>query len=107
MKRIKRFGIWQAAKVGAVIYFILSAIFIIPVWIFGAMFSALVPESYDFSAMFLLLMPFIYAIVGFIVSAVSCVIYNITAGWIGGIEVEIEEITTIGGTYAQSSPPQV
>ena len=35
-------------------------------------------------------MPVMYAVFGVIFGAISAWIYNLVAGWIGGIEVEVE-----------------
>src|SRR4051794_31870455 len=37
-----------------------------------------------------LMMPVIYAAMGFILGVVTAAIYNLVANWIGGIEVEVE-----------------
>jgi hypothetical protein len=39
---------------------------------------------------FLIVMPFFYGIIGFIMTAISCLIYNLIAKWTGGIELEFE-----------------
>ena len=39
----------------------------------------------------MLFIPFIYAIFGFIFVAIGCLIYNLVAHYVGGIEVELEE----------------
>ncbi len=93
MKRIKRFGIYQTSKVAAIIYFLISAIFVSPF----ALVSSLMGTNSAFSSVFpfgggvfFIIIPFFYGIVGFIVTAISCFFYNLTANWTGGIEVEIE-----------------
>ena len=35
-------------------------------------------------------MPVIYGVLGFVIGVVGAAIYNLVAGWIGGIEVEVE-----------------
>src|SRR6266513_1379 len=37
-----------------------------------------------------LFMPVIYDVMGFIFGVIGAAIYNLVAGWIGGIEVEVE-----------------
>ncbi len=39
---------------------------------------------------FALMMPFFYAAMGFVAGVVSAWVYNLIAGWIGGIEVDVE-----------------
>jgi hypothetical protein len=36
------------------------------------------------------MMPFFYAAMGFVAGVVSAWVYNLIAGWIGGIEVDVE-----------------
>jgi hypothetical protein len=38
----------------------------------------------------LVLIPFIYAVVGYIVAAIACWLYNIVAGWSGGVAFTLE-----------------
>jgi hypothetical protein len=37
-----------------------------------------------------ILAPVLYGIVGFIIGALAALVYNLVAGWIGGIEIELE-----------------
>jgi hypothetical protein len=39
---------------------------------------------------FAILVPLIYAVMGFVSGAIGALIYNLVASWIGGIEVEVE-----------------
>ena len=34
--------------------------------------------------------PIFYGVMGFIVGVIGAFVYNIVAGWVGGIEVEVE-----------------
>ncbi len=106
MKRVKRFGIYQTSKVVAVIYFIITAIVMIPFGLFSAMFgtNTLIPGVPINGGIVMVFLPFIYAIAGFIFSAISCFVYNIIAQWTGGIEVEIEttgEINEVGNMLVE------
>ena len=38
-------------------------------------------------------LPILYACAGFVGAAIGCAIYNMVAGWVGGIEVELGETT--------------
>ncbi len=35
-------------------------------------------------------MPVIYAVMGFVFGIIGSALYNLVAGWIGGIEVDVE-----------------
>jgi hypothetical protein len=43
-----------------------------------------------FGTGFAVLLPFLYAAMGFVGGVISAFIYNIIAKWVGGIEVEVE-----------------
>ncbi|MHB1278610.1 MAG: hypothetical protein ACYC1Q_09430 [Bacteroidia bacterium] len=91
MKRIKRFGVYQTAKVAAIIYFLIAAVFMLP---FGLIFSMVGTDKFPGfpfgGVIFFIFLPFFYGIIGFIMTAISCLIYNMVSGWTGGIEVEVE-----------------
>ena len=91
VKRIKRFGVMQTAKIVSVLYFILAFVFIIPFVLIG---SALPTEQFfpgsSFSSIIFLILPFFYAIIGFVTTAIGCALYNLLAKYIGGIEFEVE-----------------
>ncbi|HEU4586481.1 MAG TPA: hypothetical protein VFR95_12070 [Gemmatimonadaceae bacterium] len=86
-QRIRRFGVGQTAKVFGVLYGIMGLIFV-PVF---ALIAAFAPreEAVGFGVGFAIAMPVFYAVIGFIAAAIGCAIYNVVAGWIGGIEVEL------------------
>lgn len=95
MKRIKKFGILQTAKVGAVIMFFISLVVLVPFALIGGLAGIVGGSSFPafpFAGAFVLVIPFIYGIVGFIMTAISCAVYNIISAWMGGIEVEIETV---------------
>lgn len=91
MKRIKSFGVAQTAKVFAVIYFVTSAIIFIPFFLFSLLFGLLddSPFAY-FGTSILILAPVFYGIVGFVIIALACLVYNFTVKYTGGIELEVE-----------------
>lgn len=96
MVRIKSFGVLQTAKLAAILYFISSAIFVIPIMLisFIAGSSSGIPGSgfgAMFSGVFLIIMPILYGIFGFIFVAIGCLLYNVIAKFVGGIEIELEK----------------
>ena len=90
MSRIQKFGVGQTAKVLGVMYAIMGVLFI-PFVLLAYMYD---PEGFGFGFGFgfALLFPVLYGIFGFIFTAIGCWFYNIVAGWVGGIEVELDEI---------------
>ena len=99
MKRIKRFGIYQTAKIGGVIYFLIAAIIMIPI---GLLFSMLgMGNMSGFPAIggvFFFILPFVYGFIGFVMTALCCAVYNLVAKWTGGIEFEVETFDPIVGS---------
>jgi hypothetical protein len=58
-----------------------------PFLLLAAVFS---PRGTHFSAAFALALPFLYGVCGFVFTAIACAIYNVVAGLVGGIEVELD-----------------
>ena len=85
-QRVRRFGILQTAKVVAALYTLLGVI-LIPIVLVMAMFS---PKEQAYGAGLAIALPILYGVMGFIFTALGCAIYNFVAGFIGGIEVELE-----------------
>jgi hypothetical protein len=85
-QQIRRFGIGQTAKVIAVLYALMGLIFV-PFFLIAAAFA---PKEAAFSSGFALALPILYGVCGFIFTAIACAIYNFVAGFVGGIEVELE-----------------
>lgn len=92
-KRVKRIGVAQTSLVAAIVMFFISLIFVIPM---GLIVGAVGAVGGDFPGLpfsgigFFILVPFLYAIMGFISTAIGCLVYNMVAKWTGGIEMEIE-----------------
>lgn len=89
-KQIINISPFQTAKVFAVLYFVMTLPFI-----------ALLAIMFSFSPRpgpslgFLLVLPFAYMIFGFIFTVLASWVYNLVAGWVGGIEytsITVEEI---------------
>jgi hypothetical protein len=98
MQEIKKVGVLSFAKIeaalGAIIGFILGLIWAIigtAFMGFANMAGATMPSG--FSIMFglaaIIVVPILYAIIGFIAGLIVAFLYNLVAGWIGGIEVEL------------------
>lgn len=95
MARIKSFGVVQTAKFAAVVYFILFVIFMIPFRLFTMTTSSATRVGQGMletvlSILYILFAPIVYAFLGFVFVAIGCLVYNLIAKHIGGIEIEIE-----------------
>jgi hypothetical protein len=91
--RIRRIAPLAAAKVAAIIYAVIGLIF----FPFFLIISRLAPGGAGpWSSMgmgFAIILPICYAIFGFIGTLIATALYNAVAGWVGGIEVEVEPVT--------------
>ncbi len=97
MVRIRRFGVISTSNVAAAIYFVLTVIFVIPL----ALLLAAAPQGQVSTGfgnqpslgagawVFLLIVPFVYALVGWLITAIFCLLYNLAARFTGGIGVEV------------------
>jgi hypothetical protein len=87
--QIKRFSIGQAAKFMGVMYLLFGLLFI-PFFLLMGMFAPGSESGFPFGGtLFAVAMPVVYGIMGIIAGAIGAGLYNLVAGWIGGIEVEI------------------
>jgi hypothetical protein len=88
-QRIRRFGVGQTAKVVGVLYTLIGLVFA-PFILLAALFA---PEEAGMGIGFAVALPIIYGVAGFIFSAIGCVIYNMVASKVGGIEIQMDETT--------------
>ncbi|MFH1701377.1 MAG: hypothetical protein ABIE07_12425 [Candidatus Zixiibacteriota bacterium] len=95
---IKKIGVFSCAKISGILYALMGLII-------GAIFSFISLVSSVFSGdlgggqlmgMFfgigaIILLPIFYGLLGFVSAAIGSWFYNLVAGWIGGIEIILEE----------------
>ena len=99
---IKRIGPVSLSKIMGIIYAFLG--FIVGLFfsffsLMGAMLGSRIADSpkpfvgliFGVGAVFIF--PILYGIMGFIGGLISAGIYNLTANWVGGLEIEMEEKT--------------
>jgi hypothetical protein len=60
------------------------------------------PNPGNPGALFALALAVLYGVCGFIFTAIGCLLYNVVASWIGGIEVELETGGSTGGSVTSS-----
>lgn len=85
-KRLSQFSIHQTSKVAALLYFVLTALFLFPYAIY-----ILFVLDWE-NAFFAFLAPFFYGIISYIVTAIITFIYNQIAAITGGIEFTIDDV---------------
>jgi hypothetical protein len=111
MVRIRRFGVIRTSNVAAVIYFILTAIFVIPFTLLAAATPMTFTDrlgrtvSFELPWVLLLFVPFLYAGIGWLFTALACLIYNLAARWTGGVEFEAIAVAPSPPPPAQPATP--
>jgi hypothetical protein len=103
--RIRKLGVLSVAKIYAVMMLVISLLIAIPYGLFIIVFSLIGAGSAGGDAAIMLGgggivmglgvmigMPIMYALMGFVFGALSALIYNVFAGMVGGIEIEVENI---------------
>ena len=101
--KLKRVAPLQAGKMLAAFYGLLSLLIIPFMLIFmsvaGMAARSRGGEVFAFPLMlglgmgFMVVLPIVYAAIGFVFGVISAWIYNVLAGWIGGLEMEFDQTT--------------
>jgi hypothetical protein len=86
-KQITSFSAVQTGKVFAALYFVFS----IPFVILMALMLPFSKGASPFSGLFLIALPILYAMMGFVFVALGAVLYNFVAKRVGGIEYTTSE----------------
>jgi hypothetical protein len=84
-QRIRRFGVGQTAKVFGVLYALLGLVFL-PI---ALLLSVVAPDTAGFGMGVAIAIPVVYGLFGFIFTAIACALYNVVAGMVGGIEIDV------------------
>lgn len=91
IQRIRRLGVGQMAKVMGALYFLIGILFAAIMGLFGSMIPTAGEDSASlFGGMFLIALPLIYGFFGVVSGALIAWLYNIVAGFTGGLEMELE-----------------
>jgi hypothetical protein len=97
MTKLKKIGVLSAAKIEGLIGAIIGLILGVIIAFFGAIVSSFLGDSREGMGLMLggglgaiIIMPIMYGIFGFIGGAIGAWVYNLVSGWIGGLEIELE-----------------
>ncbi len=96
MYRIRRFGIKSTAVIAGAMYFVTTLFVVALLAVFIAVSGPDSSLAAGGAAGLLLggvIVAVVYAVIGGILTAIVCWIYNIVAGSLGGIEVQVESVT--------------
>ena len=93
--QISRISIRQTAKVVGAVHAVLAS----PLLLLGIIRLSIrsTPIASEISPLWLFLSPFIYALGAYILALMMCLIYNLVAGYFGGVEYTTSE-KTVGVT---------
>jgi len=99
MRKIKRVGVLSLAKIHGAITFCIALVIIAPIFLLMSVFGAMssMGDRNPFGAIGVVggifisvLIPIFYGCIGFVVGAITGFVYNLVAGWVGGVEVELD-----------------
>jgi hypothetical protein len=93
---IRRVRPLSAAKVAGMLYALMGLIIGAFISLFSLVGGAMMPKDAPggfgilFGAAAIIVLPICYGIMGFIAAAISAALYNLVAGWVGGIELDVQ-----------------
>jgi hypothetical protein len=91
---IRRIAPLPAAKVAALVYMVISFPFAILFWFFAPANSPFGGLGATGGALMVVILPIIYGVVGFIMTIIGAWLYNVMAGFVGGIRIEVQRDTS-------------
>jgi hypothetical protein len=87
-KQLIRISILQSSKIMTALYVLMGLIYsviAIPMIVFGNPQIRIIGVVYLF-------MPVLMGIIGFVFFVIFAAIYNLLAGWLGGVEIEVKNM---------------
>ncbi|HEU4620559.1 MAG TPA: hypothetical protein VFV10_21180 [Gammaproteobacteria bacterium] len=92
IRRVTRIAPWQAAKIFALMYFVIGIVIAIPMYFFVEATRALTGAAGPgFGIGFVIVMPVLYAVGALIFVPLGCLLYNLAAKITGGLELDVIE----------------
>jgi len=111
MFRIRRFGVIKTANIVAFLYLVMIVVVFVPLAVIVALVapdSGVVGNAGAVAVLVVgLLAAVFYGILGWISTAIACLLYNFAARIIGGIEVQVEAVQPPTPALVWGSPPSV
>ena len=86
-KQVTKITVHQSSKVLALLYFVLSALFVVPC---GLLFYSL---SGELDILLLFAIPFVYLAFFYVMGLIVFWVYNLIGQSFGGIEIEVDDIS--------------
>jgi hypothetical protein len=98
-KELTRIAPLRAGIVLGVLYGILGLVVMTPLFLLTGLFAHKTDDPNPFSGAMgmgiAFAVPFFYAILGFIGGIIMAAVYNLIAGWTGGIQVEVRDVPPV------------
>lgn len=93
MKEIKRMDVLSVGKIYAITMAIIGFIGGIIIALVGsaATFGRPGMLGAGFGVASIIIFPILYGILGFIIGIIGAAIYNLVAGWVGGIKIDLKD----------------
>jgi hypothetical protein len=100
MAVIKRISPGSAFKVGLVVYAFLGLLIGIVVALISMLAGSIIPSGngivgpaafgMGFGLASIIIFPILYGIIGAVIASIVALLYNLAAGWVGGLEVDLQ-----------------
>jgi hypothetical protein len=93
---VKRIGPLSFAKISGMLYGLMGLIIGACISLFSVVGGAFAPGRGSgavgmlFGAAAIVVLPIVYGLVGFVISLISAALYNLVAGWVGGVELDVQ-----------------
>ena len=102
MYQLKKLNIGSVAIYSFILIFVLSLIIMLPIGLFSMLISNLGSNAFaprhlfmPLGAIFYLMFPVFYAIIGTVFNVILALVYNLVSGPLGGIKFNLEKIGEI------------
>ncbi|MCX7659732.1 MULTISPECIES: hypothetical protein [Caldimonas] len=88
-RRIQRLSPHQNGKVAGLMMALVSLVILVP---FMLILGGIMPHGERMPWLMVLILPVLYLVLGYIGTVLACWVYNLVAGWVGGIEYDAQEV---------------
>ena len=109
--RLRRIAVLKSAIMGGIGYAILSLVFV-PFFLFLAFMPGMAGGpmgmhggEWMFGPVFVLMMPLVYGVMGFIGTGLAAAVFNLISMMVGGLDIELERVDADAQPVTQYSPP--
>lgn len=89
MHRIQRIGVVQLAKVMGLLYFLMGIVFLVFYLVFSRSMPSAALPGVGYGMGMIIFMPLLYACLGVVFGALTAALYNVVAGMLGGLEIDL------------------